>query len=486
MRATTYGVFTRDARTASKFLAETAALIAQESAARGDGAASTAEQQRSASASTSSGPSPFLTATITSPPYGRLVDYGSDRQIGFGQTDDEYLRDCRQLFADLYRWTKQDGSLWVIADSFTDDKRAAGSPSRLRMLPFELAELAEDEGWTLKDVVIWHKDRTLPWSHHGRFRNAFESVLLLVKTPRFKFHIDRLREAGDLARWWVRYPERYHGAGKAPDNVWHIPIPVQGSWGRKSYQHACPLPPELVRRLVLLSTDPGDAVYDPFAGIGTVPAVAAALGRRGLGTELNSSFVRYYNRHVKSEIAALIDGASHHTDGGPTPTTLATMRALKFPKTLMSRLRSEKPELPAPTLAIGCIADPASQGADEGTSRSVVTASWTFLLPEVAPDERESVQSALKELAGRPPLSKFGVACDLRVVDSEEAKRILGASEWHLYEHGRTWSSGRAVVGPEALELQTSPLRGAFAPIVADRRVHVDPNLVADPAADPY
>lgn len=237
---------------------------------------------------------------------------------------------------------------------------------------------------------------------------------------------------------------------------------------------------------MLLSTDPGDIVYDPFAGIGTVPAVAAALGRRGLGTELNSSFVRYHNRHVKAEIAALIDGASRHTDGGPTSTTLATMRALKFPKTLLSRLRSEKPDLPVPTLAIGCIADPTGRGGGEGTSRSVITASWTFLLPGVAPDERESVQSALKELAGRPPLSKFGVACDLRVVDSREAERILGTSKWHLYEHGRTWISGRAVSGSEALELQPSPLRGSFAPIVADRRINVDPNIVADPAADPY
>lgn len=496
----TFGVFTRDARKAGAFLSQTASLIAATPAVSSeppiDAPASKAAREgsrgrngtpepESVDPADACAPAAFLTATITSPPYGRLVDYGSDRQIGHGQSDEEYRADCQRLFRDLYTWTRPEGSLWLIADSFTDEHRSAKKPGRLRPLPFELAALAEAEGWVLKDVVIWHKDRTLPWSHHGRMRNAFEYVLLLVKTPKFKYHIDRLRDAGDLARWWVRYPERYHTGGKAPDNVWHIPIPVQGSWGRKAYQHACPLPPELVRRLVLLSTDPGDVVYDPFAGIGTVPAVATALDRRGLGTELNATFVRHYRRHVSAEVGSLITAATRHSDGGPTPATLATLRALKFPKALQARVRAEQPDLPTPKLAIGRIASPTPL-EDATLRRSIVTASWSFLLPHSTIETREILQTAMKEIASRVPLTKFGVAADIRVIDAAEAERLLGESVWHVYEHGRTWTSRRTVTCEDALALNLSELRGSFIPIIADQRVDIDPNLVGDPAADPY
>lgn len=425
---------------------------------------------------------PFVSATITSPPYGALVDYGVAGQIGFGQSTEDYLTACAQVFKDVHSWTKSAGSLWLIVDNFTQPA-ADGRPSRLRALPFELAQLAEDVGWTLKDIIIWRKDRTLPWSHRGRLRNAFEHVLVLAKTDEFMMRTDRLRDNGDLAKWWVRYPERYHPSGKAPDNMWDIPIPVQGSWGRKEYQHACPLPPELVRRIVLLSTDPGDTVLDPFAGLGTVPAVAEALGRTGLGTELNPDFVNAFTTHLRREVTAQV-AAAEGAPGGPTSATIKDLRRLKYAKTLMTRARATYPDLPTPDLAIGRLTRPSTVSCDTA-SRSVVSVSWDMVLLDGALGDREELQSAMKELTTIRPLSKYGVAADIRVIDEAEARRVLDHTDWHVYEHGQTWVSSRTVPGVAALELRRSVRRGRYVPIVADTHLCIDTELVGDVAADP-
>lgn len=423
---------------------------------------------------------PRLTATITSPPYGALLDYGVPGQIGHGQDTDAYLADCASVFRQLHEWTVDHGSLWLIVDSYTE-AATADRPSRMRALPFELANIAEQAGWTLKDVIVWRKDRTLPWSHRGRLRNAFEHVVVLAKSDKFTLRTDRLRDNGELSLWWVRYPERYHPMGRAPDNVWDIPIPVQGSWGRRQYQHACPLPPELVRRVVLLASDPGDVIFDPFAGLGTVPAVAEALGRVGLGTELNPTFVDAFQKHVRREIG-MQAASARDSNIGPTPELIKTLRALKYPKTLLARARSAFPELPAPDLAIGMIQLPQDPATDR-EDRSVVSASWSFVVADDTLAKREKLQTAMKELAQQRPLSKFGVAADLRVVDQEEAQRILGHAPWQAYEHGQTWNTSRTVTGVEALEIPRSPRSGKFAPIVADLSVSVDLDSVGDPAA---
>ena len=150
-------------------------------------------------------------------------------------------------------------------------------------LPFQIAEELSEIGWTLRDIIVWKKSKTLPWSSRGRLRNAFEYVMLFVKTVEYKYHVDRLREPDQLTQWWVKWPERYNPDGKVPDNVWQFKIPTQGTSGTTTIQHSCPLPPDLVERLIYLSTDPGDVVFDPFGGSGVVLAEAERLGRRPMG-----------------------------------------------------------------------------------------------------------------------------------------------------------------------------------------------------------
>ena len=62
---------------------------------------------------------PLITCTITSPPYGTMKNYGHPDQIGWGQPYDEYRAEMRRVFRTIYRHTKQDGSMWVIADTYS-------------------------------------------------------------------------------------------------------------------------------------------------------------------------------------------------------------------------------------------------------------------------------------------------------------------------------------------------------------------------------
>jgi DNA modification methylase len=445
-------VHTGDARRADRFLAATSARIA----GPGEG-------------------TPILTATVTSPPYGGLIDYGSARQIGYKQAHDAYLRDCQSVFGHVFRWTKDDGSLWVVVDDYLDrtsasSAAASGRPTAVQPLPFQLMTAASAVGWTLREVIIWHKDKTRPWSHRGRLRNAFEYVLHFVKTAEYKFHVDRLRDSVELGRWWVQYPERYNPGGKVPDNVWAIPIPVQGSWSASAaVQHACPFPPDLVRRVLHLATDPGDVVFDPFSGSGTVAAVAEAMGRKPLGLEINADHVSAYKKIVRPEIlrSSAVYGANSEPTA-PLAQTLLALRAVKYPKSLISRLRKD-PDLPTIKLAAAMIeSDSKSRRAHQQQTISTV-----LVLADEDCDRLDDLLQAAKDATSRAPLTKFGIAGDVIVCSATEFLRLAKGRRLYLYEHGHTWASGGRITARDAVQQPMSNRRGGYPPIVATVEVNV-------------
>ena len=233
----------------------------------------------------------LIDVTVTSPPYWNLKDYGAKSQIGFGQTYGRYLDDLEKVFSDIYFMTKKEGSLWIVSDTIKHR-------GEIKLLPFDLAKRLKKVGWILQDIVIWNKDKTLPWSHQGKLRNIFEYITFYSKKRKFSYYLDRVREISKLEDWWVRYPERYSPKGKAPARTWYIPIPRQGSWGNNWVRHFNPLPPELIERIILLTTDEEDVVLDPFAGSGAVLAQAHAMRRRYIGLDLNQSYQEMFEKQV--------------------------------------------------------------------------------------------------------------------------------------------------------------------------------------------
>lgn len=402
---------------------------------------------------------PAITCTITSPPYWNLKDYGDKRQIGHGGDYPVYLAEIRKVFATLKERSTERGSLWLVADTLQDLKT---SPSKTILLPFDLVREAESVGWILRDIVIWRKDRTLPWASRGRLRNVFEYVLLMVAGREFKYYADRLRSHQNLSPWWVQYPERYHPLGKLPTNVWDIPIPVQGSWSTQSVRHSCPLPPDLVERMIVLSSEPGDLVVDPFAGVGTVPAEAERLSRQGLGVELDSAHVKKFRDEVRPQL--LVRGARDAEVAEDVKTrelTIARLRALKYPKALSRAYKKLHPDGLQPRASVVLL----DLGAEVPPSRS---SGRLVFVADGTEEERAVLLNRLALMQRKKPFSLYQVNLRLEVLDARATAEMLQEHTLYLYEHGRTWASVGVVDRGQFLASAPSTKVGRYLPIAAN------------------
>lgn len=88
-----------------------------------------------------------IATTITSPPYFDMKDYGSENQVGYGQTYEDYLNDLQSIFSGVLEITKDDGSLRVVIDTFKRNGQVV-------TLPFDLSNKLQAIGWLLQDVII--------------------------------------------------------------------------------------------------------------------------------------------------------------------------------------------------------------------------------------------------------------------------------------------------------------------------------------------
>lgn len=335
--------------------------------------------------------------TITSPPYFDMKDYGRPNQIGFGQNYEEYLSDLSAVFTEVFRATKSSGSLWIIVDTFRKGQEVVP-------LPFDLATRLKSSGWTLRDIVIWKKERTVPWTHSGATKRIFEYILVFSKgAGTFKYDQDKFREVADLKHWWVRYPERYNPRGKAPEEIWSYDIPVQGSWGDHYVRHFCPLPTELVSRIIQQTTDPRQVVLDPFAGSGTVPTVSKLLDRRFVGFELNSEYVAMFKKHLRQELQLHSQRALNPASADPAAAfeaTIVSLRILKFGRLLLRQLYKELPSAEAKLFAFRSNTVPTEKFKHYSADYFIA-----IQKRNLEPGARAAIELAI----AKPPLSKFGI-----------------------------------------------------------------------------
>lgn len=232
---------------------------------------------------------------ITSPPYFDLLNYDDNKsQIGFGQKNyDEFLDDLCNVFQDCYDIASPTATFWLIADTLKKNKE-------VKALPFDIVNKLRSKNnktWLLRDIIIWDKGKNLPWNNNGNFKNQHEYILFFTKSEKFKFKVDRVREIIDLKKWWITYPERYNPDGKAPSNVWNFTAPIRG-WGNSRQNHLCPFPFQLVERIVSISTDENDLVFDPFAGSGSVLAISKEMNRNSVGFDVNKAYKRLFHTEV--------------------------------------------------------------------------------------------------------------------------------------------------------------------------------------------
>jgi hypothetical protein len=300
------------------------------------------------------------------------------------------------------------------------------------------------------------------------------------KASDFKYEIDRLKEI-ELKEWWVRFPERYNPRGKAPSNLWDLPIPVQGSWSSNGLRHACPFPFPLVERILRLTTDPNSAnlVFDPFAGSGIVLAVAEQMGQCFLGFELNPRYVAMYRTTVRSWVRREWNMRRQHLNNlgqrrRALKSQILKLRVTKYPRTLMTQLRRALG--PSPPAFLGALCVASSQLPVK--PHHLLTVKVVLITKDAR--KAATLKTAIPHVIAVPPLSKFGLNAQVSAIPLSAAaahfRRLDIANNTHLaiYRNGRTYRYDDATTLGRWLDsLPSLPDadRSRFPPIAASIRV---------------
>lgn len=280
-----------------------------------------------------------VNCVVTSPPYFGLRHYGVAAQIGLERTVDEYVAQMVEVFREVWRVLRADGTVWLnLGDSYAGSGRGIGdtktdnrgnTASRdlhdamgergaigrswvaappgfkqkdLMMVPARVAIALQADGWYLRQEVIWDKPNAMPTSTKDRPTLSHEKVFLLSKSSRY-FYDDKAIAEPAQRRSSGNSKRKYGEAADRPGSHVGRSIPWQGKTRNKrsvwriavrAYRgaHFATFPPELIRPCILAGCPVGGVVLDPFAGSGTTGVVALEERRDFVGVELNESYCR--------------------------------------------------------------------------------------------------------------------------------------------------------------------------------------------------
>ena len=270
-----------------------------------------------------------------------------DRQLGLEKTPEEYVAKMVEVFREVRRVLRDDGTLWLnIGDSYAGSGKGAWNnknggqkevyipdsdspqallpkvpdglkPKDLVGIPWMLAFALRADGWYLRSDIIWSKPNTMPSSVRDRCTVAHEYVFMLTKSARYYFDQEAIKEPSANSGKVVSLGERSFskrqadGAGIAPSgngnaseyvvketrnrrSVWTIPTsPFPEA-------HFATFPPKLIEPCILAGCPPSGLVLDPFAGSGTTLAVAKSLSRCAVGIELQADYLPMIQRRIEA------------------------------------------------------------------------------------------------------------------------------------------------------------------------------------------
>lgn len=312
-----------------------------------------------------------------------------DQQLGLEPTIPEFIGNMVEVFDLVRELLSDDGTLWLnIGDSYVGSWGAQGrpqgdgqmagrsvtsarqieahpkfdgltgnrgkemglKPKDLAGVPWRLAFALQEQGWYLRQDIIWHKPNPMPESVRDRCTKSHEYIFLLAKSETYLYDNEAIAEpvsAGTVARYFDqidqiagqhgsdRVPGKTNGPMKAvvkksgnkerkPASARGVPVDTDGStsgavagsvpwegttrnkrsvWTvtTKPYTgaHFATYPPELIEPCILAGSKPGDIVFDPFMGSGTTAQVALQLGRQYLGCELNPEYAKLAEKRTK-------------------------------------------------------------------------------------------------------------------------------------------------------------------------------------------
>jgi DNA modification methylase len=251
---------------------------------------------------------------VTSPPYFGLRDYGHEGQIGLESSPDEYVAKLVEVFREVKRVLRDDGTLWLnIGDSYNGSggqgskpnimsKEAAKGrggkpikvdgikPKDLIGVPWMLAFALRKDGWYLRQDIIWHKPNPMPESVTDRCTKAHEYVFLFSKSAQYYYNNEAIQEPALCTT--------YKSVGRETRNkrsVWSVqPHAYEGA-------HFATFPPDLIEPCILAGCPEGGTVLDPFGGSGTTGLVAQRFDRVATLCELNVQYAALAEKRIRDD-----------------------------------------------------------------------------------------------------------------------------------------------------------------------------------------
>lgn len=261
-----------------------------------------------------------------------------DKQIGLEETPEEYIDKLVSVFREVKRILKPEGTLWVnIGDSYNGNKTGNTEVNKhkgavtdsfkkkiwdgakqkdLIGIPWLLAFALRNDGWYLRQDIIWHKPNPMPESVKDRCTKSHEYIFLLSKSPKYYFDYEAIQEESickDDPRAGLGHIDY---DGKRGGN--------QTSLGQQSFvsisekrnkrdvwsvipshykeAHFATFPEELVTPMLLAGCPKDGVVLDPFMGSGTTGAVAILNKRHYIGCELNREYIDMANNRIADAV----------------------------------------------------------------------------------------------------------------------------------------------------------------------------------------
>lgn len=317
---------------------------------------------------------------VTSPPYYALRDYGVAGQIGLEETPAEFTAKLVEVFREVRRVLHDDGTCWVnMGDSYARSPKKGGSgpggkneqrwgygdaqasksmptlaDKQLMGMPWRLAFALQDDGWRLRQDIIWNKPNPMPESVRDRCTKSHEYIFLLSKKRNYYFDQQAILEpcspntharlAQDVAAQIGS--DRANGGAKTNGNMKAVARKTSGvGWGHgtdaiergrvrvkdnasmdsalaimpternkrsvwtvttKGFKgaHFATFPPALIEPCILAGCPVGGTVLDPFGGSGTTAGVAMAHGRNAILCELNPEYAELVPARIASILAS--------------------------------------------------------------------------------------------------------------------------------------------------------------------------------------
>ena len=247
---------------------------------------------------------------VTSPPYWGLRDYGHEKQIGLEVTPDAYITRLVDVFRNVRRVIRDDGTLWLnLGDSYAN--------KQLTGIPWRVAFALQDDGWYLRQDIIWHKPNPMPESVTDRCTKSHEYLFLLTKSDRYYYDHVAIKEPGTSRppgnKGTSKYTAAYATIGDYHRTSAGLERPRSGYdvrnrrsvWtiAAKPYHgaHFAVMPEALVEPCVRAGCPESGTVLDPFVGSGTVGVVAVRQQKSFVGIELNADYLQMARSRIDAE-----------------------------------------------------------------------------------------------------------------------------------------------------------------------------------------